>query len=361
MAKIRKQQVTLRDIADACGLSPISISYALRGDRKNVSAATIEKVRRKADAMGYDRHLAHAARRLRYQQDPDAVVNHLAALFFPFYAMDDVYWGTVFRGLQSVMFPREFGLLSCGIDALEQDPGQRLLPIFRRGDIDGAIIFATRPALGTSLVHSLRGEGGFGTRPIVVALMDVPGCSSVVVDDYEVGHAAAAHLLGLGHKHLLTFTNPGAESPMTKNRIAGHRAAVQDACLPPENFVVGHWIWEDDRGLDTALADMLERYPEVTGILAPNDDGASSLYHALHRLGYSVPRDFSVIGVDDCPPLLNLKGENILSTISLPIEDMGVLAGELLLEHIEDPGKVCETKVLSGELIARSTTAPPRA
>ncbi len=356
----RGGRVRLQEIAEYCELSRITVSCALRGDRKNVSQATIERVVAAARKLGYDPAMAHAARRLRYLRSGERVVNHLAALFFPFSGIHERYWALIFEGLQSLFGERQFGSLSC----TPRENGGRLrdqLPfLFHRGDVDGAIVFATEQ-YREALIATLREEPGFRGRPIVTLTESFPGCSAVLVDDFQVGYQAAGHLLDMGHRHLLCFESKRYTSEIVRQRLAGYRQACVDRRIDPVATLhkVG-WVWDDKPGLATAFPAALRAHPDVTGILCPNDGFGIPLVRLLKGMGHRVPHDISVIGVDDCEELPDAEGNNTWTTVRIPLQDLGRAAAELLLDRVTGKLEADETRTIPVSLVVRGTTCPPR-
>lgn len=77
----------------------------------------------------------------------------------------------------------------------------------------------------------------------------------------------------------------------------------------------------------------LDHLPQV--YLCGNDWTAIQLMHGIQFLGYSVPRDVSVIGFDNIPESTNTLPP--LTTINTPKERLGIAAARCLLERIDDP------------------------
>ncbi len=357
--RLADRSVRLQDIADHCKLSRVAVSYALRGDRSNVSQGTIQRVRAAARKLGYDPATAHAARRLRYQGVHGQVVNHLVATFFPYTNLHEHYWASILEGLQFGFFENRFGMLSCAVWPQTGEIGDQLPDLFRRGDVDGAVIFPTEQ-YRKNLIAALRAEPGFGGRPVVTLLEPFEGCSSVRVDDVQAGYLAASHLLDLGHRHLMTFASPRYTSPIVVSRIAGQRQACVERGLDPARFLhVAGWLWDTETDMRVALEEALAAFPKVTGILCPNDGFGVQLVPILRHLGYRVPQDFSLVGVDDSETLTDAGGENCWTTVRLPLREMGRSAAKLLMAHILAAEMEPEDCLLPVELIVRGSTAIP--
>jgi LacI family transcriptional regulator len=100
---------------------------------------------------------------------------------------------------------------------------------------------------------------------------------------------------------------------------------------------------------------LLALTPRPTAIFALNDEMAAGVYKAAHKLGLSVPEDLSVIGFDDSPIASRLWPS--LSTVRLPIRDMGLHAAAMLLA---DPTRPRPAPVITPHLVIRESCQPPR-
>ena len=99
--------------------------------------------------------------------------------------------------------------------------------------------------------------------------------------------------------------------------------------------------------------ELLEKFPDVDGIIACNDVVALSTYKILHRRNIRVPEQVQIIGFDD------IEWANMftpaLTTIAQPIEQMATKAMELIVDHKNTKEKGVET-VYPVQLMVRETT-----
>ncbi|OPZ83454.1 MAG: Arabinose metabolism transcriptional repressor [bacterium ADurb.Bin429] len=120
----------------------------------------------------------------------------------------------------------------------------------------------------------------------------------------------------------------------------------------------------DPAGEDAAdhpLVAYLRAHPEITGILARNDAAACRIANLFARVGWTVPGDYSLIGYDDVDALRDDAGRNILTSMRVPLEEIGQTAVELLTRLIAANTTSAEHIILPTELIVRGTTGTPRA
>jgi DNA-binding LacI/PurR family transcriptional regulator len=102
------------------------------------------------------------------------------------------------------------------------------------------------------------------------------------------------------------------------------------------------------------MAELLERHPEIDGLLAASDTSAAGALHVLRAAGRRVPEDVAVIGFDDFP--LAERTEPRLTTVRQPVEEMGRAMIRLLLEEMEEPSMAWRHVILRTELVVRDSS-----
>jgi DNA-binding LacI/PurR family transcriptional regulator len=197
--------------------------------------------------------------------------------------------------------------------------------------------------------------------PIVLAefKLDDPKASTILLD-YSTGiHAAIHHLADLGHHAIGFLAGPySLHSAITREN--DFRAAMHAANLPLQK----KWIIECDHTLKGGVAgfeQLRKLASRPTAIACSNDMTAIGVLRAAYMAGLRVPRDLSVVGLDDVdfaeytlPPL---------TTIRLSRADLARAAFEALRQQAEDPDnpKIQREFLVSTSLVIRGSTAPPAA
>lgn len=191
-----------------------------------------------------------------------------------------------------------------------------------------------------------------------VASVRIDAVSKMVVsNDREATAEAANYLESLGHRRIGIVTGP-SHHRSAHERLQGFIAALEKRGLrvPEELIVEGSYTFESGVACGEIL---LGRRPRPTAIFASNDEMAAGVYKAAYRLGLRIPEDLSVIGFDDSPLASRIWPP--LTTIRLPIRDMGRLAAAKLIPPREaaEPDTALAT-VVSPHLIVRDSCQPPR-
>jgi LacI family transcriptional regulator len=183
--------------------------------------------------------------------------------------------------------------------------------------------------------------------PVVFLGNPVRGRDSVTSDDVRGGKALAEHLLALGHRRfgLVTSPLPGG-IPIRRGalieRLRGEARIVWEYQTPPTENVAPE------------VAMLLQRR-DVTVIVCSNDIVAISVQRALRDLGIGVPDDVSVVGYDDIPWAAIVTPA--LTTMKLPIAEMGRATVRFILDRLQDPGRRSRRLSLPVTLVERESVA----
>jgi LacI family transcriptional regulator len=356
--KETNSSVTLQEIASHCGVTKGTVSRALRGDLAHVGPETIKRIKTAARELGYNPGSNHDARRLALRKGNRPIINNTIGLLLPRkYGYDCNYYMILFNSILEMLMPKHFGLLVAHIchDTRAED-----LPYaFRRDEIDGFIACDENfhPYIMGEMIKSYSSV----KRPAVSMIYRIPGCSSVVPDHQMAGYLLARHLLSLGHRHIMHFI-PSNTPPYHPHalRLAGYRQAYYEIHLNPDSYLQCGLL-ENDAYSDVAnTVRTLIRRSEITAVLAPYDNYAVRLIGLLAQCGKRVPEDISIVGMDDTDPAQNERGENILTTVQMPLREIGRQATELMLHKVLEKESEDVTIMLPVELMERASTCPPR-
>jgi LacI family transcriptional regulator len=132
--------------------------------------------------------------------------------------------------------------------------------------------------------------------------------NSVVPDWRGVGRHAVEHLRQLGHRRLVALFRERSTSTLL-DRERGWQAGAAACGLAPADAPIVRYLdrgpgdVDDQRGYEWGTRLLTEGLPATgappTAILAFNDQCAHGVLRAARALGVDVPRDLSVIGIDD--------------------------------------------------------------
>lgn len=344
---------TIRDVAKQAGVSTATVSRVISGVVADTKPQTRARVLAAAEKLGYRPSAVARSLKLRTTRTLGLLVTDIQNPYFP----------EIVRAVEDAALERNLAVLLCnGAD----DPGreENYLDLLVDRRVDGIII-------ASSGLHERQGVWLARQRSVPVVLVNwaAPGMRlpAILGDNREGGRLAAEHLLSLGHRRIGHLTAP-ARNAAAGERLEGIRKALEHAGHDPASLVV---VEGDGRvaGGESAVHELLDRMPDVTGIVCYNDLTAIGAVRALRSRGRQVPADMSIVGYDDIA--LSAWVDPPLTTIAQPTADMGRWAvrriGELIgLAELGDassgfkgaPGP--PPVILPVELRERASTAPPR-
>jgi DNA-binding LacI/PurR family transcriptional regulator len=332
------------DVARAAGVSTATVSRALRG-LPTVSEATRVRVLNAAAELDYS--ASPSASRLAGGRTGTVavVVPRLTRWFF----------ATVVEAAEEALHQAGYDLLLYNLGGRER-ARRRLVhaaALHKRAD---AVMLVATPLTGAD-------AAAMAAMPLpgvtVSSGTPVPGWPGIRIDDVAAARTATEHLLALGHRRIAHISGDDADELAFSTHIhrrRGYRQALRAAGVPLDPTLDVEAPFTVAGGA-RATALLLERDEPPTAIFAACDEMAMGAMAVLREAGIAVPRDISVVGVDDH----DLAGAVGLSTVAQPAAEQGRLAADTLLRTLcgEGPDDRAGTD-LPTRLIVRSSTGPPR-
>ena len=179
---------------------------------------------------------------------------------------------------------------------------------------------------------------------------------SVVLNNYKVGEIVANLLVRFHHKKIVCITG-NQNVAVSRERLDGFidNLAKNNIVLPKENIYEGHFTYES--GID-AIDYFISQNIEFTAVWGSNDLMAIGAMNRLQQYDLSVPKDVSVVGVDNSAIAHMLNPP--LTTIAQPIEEMCKAAVELLISliHPKEGTPLEDRIVFEPSIVLRGTLLP---
>jgi DNA-binding LacI/PurR family transcriptional regulator len=347
------ERATLSTVAARAGVSPSTASLAFAGSSR-VAPATVERVLRAADELGYaGPNPVAASLRTGRSGVVGAVVGERLL-----YAFRDPVAVQLLDGLTEELGKLGVGLLLLAGDSMRSGPTPAQLG---RLPLDAAV-FATCGLEDDPAFRLLQARG---VPLVAVEGPVVPGVPLVGIEDRAGTATLARHLEGLGHRDVAMVAMPlrldERRGPVdevrlaagvyrdTRERLYGMRSVFPDA---PAVETAANSIEEGERA---GLA-LLDRSPRPTAVLAQSDLLAAGVLRAAAGRGLAVPGDLSVAGFDgaDLPWLEPVR----LTTVVQPTTEKGQAAGRAVAALLS--GQTPEDVVFPVRLRTGTTTGPAR-
>jgi DNA-binding LacI/PurR family transcriptional regulator len=337
MAKKKTRRVSIKTVAEECGVAPSTVSYALNNSRY-VTPETKRRILESAERLGY--RASAVARGLRMQRSW-SVGLLLTSISNPFYP-------EVARGVEDVVNQNECNLILCNTD-YQEDKQDRYVRVLIDRQVDG-IILGSHPTekhlndLKQAHIPFVLLNKGIGVLKGDCVAIDNQGGIATAVD----------HLVALGHRRI-GFIRGHAMSGATPEREKSFIDSVKRHGLrfDKELVVPGHYDYVSGQ---IGCQRLLNLTPRPTAIVAASDLMALGAIEAIRSAGMNVPVDISVVGFDDI--FISGLPEIQLTTIGVAKRELGAAAARLLLERMDGQGQPdpCEI-VFPTRLIERKTTA----
>jgi LacI family transcriptional regulator len=326
--------VTIKDVAREAGVSVATVSRALNGHPR-VTPETRARIQQVAGELRFTP--SSAARSLITRR------THTVGALLP--DLHGEYFSELIRGIDLAARSRGLHLLvsSSHGDAKEAAAALRAM----HGRVDGLLVMSPHAD-----PHFLGGNLPTGL-PAVLLNSDPSDVTHACfrVDNRGGAHAMVRHLASTGHRSIAFIAGP-EHNYEAQERLAGYREALAEL-LPgtPERVLQGDFTEASGQRAGRALAALRER-PDA--VFAANDMMAIGCLASLIQAGLAVPSDIALAGFDDIPISRYLTPA--LTTVRVPIVELGTLALEELASSIEKPdhpgGK---QHTLRAELVVRQS------
>jgi DNA-binding LacI/PurR family transcriptional regulator len=333
-------RVTIKDVGRAAGVSVATVSNVLNSPDV-VASDTHARVTAVIEQLGYEPN--RAARAL--QQQRTFLIGYQLPVVTDAFALDAFLHRVVVRAeeadLEIVLFTPKRG----------QDQIDAYREMIRRGAVDGFVISGTDH--GDDRIAYLL-EVGF---PFVTfGRTDTPDEHAWVDVDGRAGvQQAVAHLVELGHLDIALIGWPNG-SVTGDERAAGYRLGLEDAGITVRDELTVR----TENGVETgveAMEQLLRLDMPPTAVVAVQDFLALGAMHAIRDAGMEIGHDVAVIGFDDIPSAALFVPQ--LSSIRQPMEMVGVLVVEMLVERLDRDANVSSrAETLIPELIVRASSDP---
>lgn len=329
-------RVTLADVAALAGVSPITVSRALRGER-TVDPALAERVK-------------EAAAQLRYMPDPAARAlasrhsSHVAVLI-PM--LSNALFVDLLEAVQRTLRPAGYQTL-IGITHYNADEEEQLLREQLLHRPAGLLVTGTDRNAATRELIERSGV------PCVhlMELGNTPGVYCVGFSQQAAGHAITGHLVQRGHRRIAFVA--AQLDPRTLQRAEGYRACLRDHGLYDANLELLSPAPSSMALGSELFAQLLREHPDCDAIFFCNDDLAQGGLLAALRLGVAVPGRVAVAGFND------LSGSDQmlppLTTVHTPRQAIGEASAQMLLALMRGETPPEHSVDLGFELTVREST-----
>lgn len=330
-------KTTLKDIADATGVSITAVSKVINGKPIRISDEKRKEILITAREMNY--RVNQAARAL--------VTKHsgLIGLIVP--DIENPYFSRLAKHLEKRCLAEDSVLLI--LNSNEQIEGDlRLLDLLAARQVDG-IFFC--PGFESFEDDQVKGKLKDLRIPLIQVdrgFDDVP-FGKVVFDNEKGAYEATNYLLSKGHRKIGMIAPPKTESG-DNSRLKGFIRALHEQGIDPDPVKILHGDYGYNSGYKAGRA-LLQT--DATAVFSSNDRMTLGFLKALRETGKTIPEDISLISNDHIP-----EDYTFGLAITTIIQDVVLLAEESYKAYRELVEKSKETRlVLSPTFIERDSVS----
>lgn len=324
--------VTLKDIAELAGVSPMTVSRVVNKQYNKVSKETIARIKRIIKEQGYvpnssARSLSSKSTRLI----AIVVQGEQNALEYPYNAAitGHICYYVQSHGYSPIIY--------------YVDDYKEVTRRLRTWNVEGAVFLG----MFDENMRNIQAENAI---PLVFidSYSTVRQVTNIGLDDFKGGELAGQYLLSMGHKEIAFVGISTERSSVVRQRLKGFKLALAQAnvALPEERIVF-------DVDFFDSIRHICQGEHRPTAFFVTADIEAIRLMDFLRTLDLRVPEDCSIIGFDNLS--LGSYTNPRLTTISQDISRKAQIAIEVLFRHIEQKESPAENIILDVELVERES------
>ena len=307
--------VTIKDVAQAAGVSITTVSHTINGTRR-VSDRLQARVLKAMKDLDYRPNVLARSLRVGRTRTIGLIIPDNSNLFF----------AEIARTIEDIGYQHGYSVILCNSDG-KPEKQQRYIQTLVDKKVDG-IIFMSSGESADDLQQLVDNN-----IEVVAVDRDVPRpCTdTVLLDNESAGYQATQHLIELGHRRIACISGP-SELTSSAQRVVGYRRAMREAGLElnPAYLVTGDFQIE---GGETGIIQLMGIMPRPSAVFVCNDMMAIGAIRGALQLGIKVPGDLSLVGFDDIA--LARAMSPALTTMAQPVPDLARSATELLIQRMK--------------------------
>ncbi|MEI8225964.1 MAG: LacI family DNA-binding transcriptional regulator [Bacteroidota bacterium] len=335
---MHKVHVTIKDIAKELGISPSTVSKALKGHR-DISASTKHAVKELAEKWNYKPDQVALSLKSGLSKTIGVIVPEIVHYFF----------STVISGIEDLAYDSGYHVMFCQSSELyarEVKAVETLLSC----RVDGILVSVSKDTNDFDHFRKIQENG----MPLV--FFDRICCEMetdrVIVDDEVGAYEAVKHLINIGCKNIVHLSGP-QNLQIGKNRKDGYIRALKEHNWPINNENIIKCDTPEEARI--IVPELLKRAERPDGIFAVNDLTAVEAMSIVKDFGFNVPQDISLVGFTS----------GMISDITCPtlssVEQHGYLIGReavrLLIDRLEKKHNLpSQTKIIKTELVVKGSS-----
>jgi len=333
-----KENITIKDIARELGISPSTVSRALK-DHPDISKATRDAVSELAERWNYRPNPIALSLKSGSSKTIGVIIPDVVHYFF----------STVISGIEDVVYQRDYNMILCQSNERWEHEIKNIRTLLS-SRVDGILASVAKTTTDFSHYRSILDKDiplVFFDRAVEELKTD-----SVVIDDETGAYKAVNHLLRLGKKRIVHLSGP-QQLAIGRNRLSGYLKAMKEYRLTPaETDIVK---CDDIESAEAVIPGLLKRNPRPDAFFAVNDLTAAQALMIIKRHGLRIPEDIAVVSFTNSQ--IATLTDPALTSVDQKGYEMGQVAARMLLDRIEKPRGPLQNRVITSELVVRGSSS----
>lgn len=316
--------MTLKKIAERAGVSISTVSRVINGkSTKAASKEVQERIFKIARELEY--HPNKFAQGLKQKTDGENPQRKILGCIFGRVSSseNDPFFSILARSIEKEVIKKGYHM-KYSFTSSEVSDEKKVKTLLRDSKLDGVFVLGRLEQNYYDLIRSK-------CRHLVYAGLNSidPSYDQVIVDGYQAAMTAVHYLYQLGHRKIGYIGEKSNET-----RYKGYYDALMELDLVPEMKNIYLTKLSADSGYQAVKSMMKRSSLEATAFFCANDLTAIGAIKAMNEEGILVPSEISIIGIDDIDTAQLISPS--LTTIHIPLEEMGKTAAKLLLDRMEE-------------------------
>jgi LacI family transcriptional regulator len=339
----RKKRVTIKDVAQAAGVSTQTVSRVIN-KFSYVSEETRKRVETVVEQLGY--YPSTLARSLIQQRS--------YTLGIVTFGLRYIGPSRTLNGIADKADELGFMLLMKELDNFDTNRIDDVIDSLLARQVDGILWLA--PEIGDNHAWLDERMEKIPVPVLFIAMRPRAGISSVATDNFRGAVMATQHLLACGRKKIGHISGPLSWWEADE-RKRGWRETLNSAGFNTSEQHCAEGNWSSASG-EQAFIQLLESFPEMDAIFVANDQMALSVLREASRRGISIPEQLAVIGFDNIPESAYFYPS--LTTISQDLQLLGEQAVQNVVEMIQarqgNQSVIAQSRFIQPTLVIRESS-----
>lgn len=337
--KSMKQKISVRDVAEAAGVSIATVSRALN-DSGYVSDEVRRRIEEAVRLTGYIPN--YSARQLRTGRSRTIglMVSNMA----------NPLLAELFAALEFHLYANGYSLLVAStydVPAREAE----LLAMFEMRRVEAIVVTPSRENFSEDENPYARCK-----LPLLVFDRDIDFPADFVLQDHRAAlRQATRYLVSLGHRRIALF-GPSLAIRGGRERLEGYKEGLKSAGLPFDEDLICMLRSATDQPvaqMEAMLA--LERPP--TAMICLGTPILPAAMNTARQAGRRIPDDLSVIGIGTERGFALMHPP--MTAVRFNLDQVARAATELILRRLEEPAAERLTRIVGFDLVLGETCSPP--